>query len=106
MADAAREIGATGLRVPPLCFGTSALGGMPGTYGYDVGEARALDTVRAILALPDGFLDTSPTTPPTTTLSAAHWPPPAHTACSMFRRPSASVALLSTGSKARAAATR
>jgi D-threo-aldose 1-dehydrogenase len=32
---------------------------MPDTYGYDVGEARAFDTVRAILALPDGFLDTS-----------------------------------------------
>ena len=59
MADAAREIGATGLRVPPLCFGTSSLGGMPDTFGYDVGEARALDTLRAILALPDGFLDTS-----------------------------------------------
>ena len=59
MADAEREIGATGLRVPPLCFGTSSLGGMPDTFGYDVGEARALDTLRAILALPDGFLDTS-----------------------------------------------
>ncbi len=28
------EIGKTGLRVPPLCFGTSGLGSMPGTYGY------------------------------------------------------------------------
>ncbi len=54
-----REIGRTGLRVPSICFGTSSLGSMPGTYGYEVAEERALDTVRAILALPDGFLDTS-----------------------------------------------
>ena len=42
MADAEREIGATGLRVPPLCFGTSSLGGMPDTFGYDVGEFMKL----------------------------------------------------------------
>lgn len=54
-----REIGRTGLRVPPIAFGTSGLGNMPDTYGYEVGEERALATVRAILDLPDGFLDTS-----------------------------------------------
>jgi D-threo-aldose 1-dehydrogenase len=54
-----REIGRTGLMVPPIAFGTSGLGNMPETYGYQVGEDRALATVRAILALPDGFLDTS-----------------------------------------------
>ncbi len=54
-----REIGRTGLMVPPIAFGTSGLGNMPDTYGYEVGEARALDTVRAILALEDGFLDSS-----------------------------------------------
>ncbi len=59
MGESGRAIGKTGLRVPAICFGTSGLGGMPDTYGYDVGEARALDTVRAILARPDGFLDTS-----------------------------------------------
>jgi D-threo-aldose 1-dehydrogenase len=32
---------------------------MPDTYGYDVGEERALATVRAVLARPDGFLDSS-----------------------------------------------
>ena len=53
------EIGKTGLRVPPLCFGTSGLGSMPGTYGYEVAEERALATVRAVLAMEDGFLDTS-----------------------------------------------
>ena len=54
-----REIGRTGLKVPAIGFGTSGLGNMPDTYGYEVGEERALATVRAILALPDGFLDTS-----------------------------------------------
>ena len=34
-------IGQTGLQVPALAFGTSGLGGMPDTYGYDVDEARA-----------------------------------------------------------------
>ena len=56
---ATREIGRTGLRVPVIGFGTSGLGNMPDTYGYEVGEERALATVRAILDLPDGFLDTS-----------------------------------------------
>ena len=52
-------IGNTGLRVPPIAFGSSALGDMPDTYGYGVDEERALATVRAILALPDGFIDSS-----------------------------------------------
>jgi D-threo-aldose 1-dehydrogenase len=45
--------------VPPIAFGTSGLGGMPMTYGYDVDEARGEATVRAVLERPDGFLDTS-----------------------------------------------
>lgn len=52
-------IGKTGLYLPPLAFGGSALGDMPDTYGYAVGEKRARQTIRAILALPDGFIDTS-----------------------------------------------
>lgn len=32
---------------------------MPDTYGYRVSVERALETVRAILAQPDGFIDTS-----------------------------------------------
>jgi D-threo-aldose 1-dehydrogenase len=52
-------IGDTGLTVPAICFGTSALGDMPDTYGYAVDEERARATVRAILAHPHGFLDTS-----------------------------------------------
>jgi D-threo-aldose 1-dehydrogenase len=59
MTEESREIGQTGLRVPPICFGTSGLGNMPDTYGYEVAEERALSTVRAILAQPRGFLDTS-----------------------------------------------
>ena len=54
-----REIGGTGVWVPAIGFGTSGIGHMPDTYGYDVDEARALATVRAVLALPDGFLDSS-----------------------------------------------
>ena len=52
-------IGKTGLHLPPLAFGASALGDMPETYGYAVNEERAFQTIRAILALPDGFIDTS-----------------------------------------------
>ncbi len=59
MLDKRTPIGRTGLAVPPICFGTSGLGNMPDTYGYEVGEERARATIRAILALPDGFLDTS-----------------------------------------------
>ena len=47
------------LRVPPIAFGGSALGDMPDTYGYSVDDERARQTIRAILALPDGFIDTS-----------------------------------------------
>ncbi len=54
-----RPIGNTGLAVTPLCFGTSGLGNMPDTYGYEVGEARARDTLRAIFDGPVNFLDTS-----------------------------------------------
>ena len=45
--------------MPAIGFGTSWLGHMPGTYGYGVDEERALATVRAVLARPDGFLDSS-----------------------------------------------
>ena len=54
-----REIGSTGVSVPPIGFGTSGLGGMPDTYGYDVALDRALATIRAVLERPDGFLDAS-----------------------------------------------
>jgi D-threo-aldose 1-dehydrogenase len=53
------RLGRTPLEVTPICFGTSALGNMPDSYGYGVDEERARDTVRAILAGPVNFLDTS-----------------------------------------------
>lgn len=52
-------IGSTGLEVTEICFGTSSLGNMPATYGYEVGEERARATVEAILDGPANFLDTS-----------------------------------------------
>lgn len=52
-------IGNTGLEVTPICFGTSGLGDMPGTYGYSVDEARAEATLQAIFDGPVNFLDTS-----------------------------------------------
>ena len=45
--------------VTEICFGTSGLGNMPDTYGYEVSEERALDTVRAIFAQTPCFLDSS-----------------------------------------------
>ena len=50
---------AGGVSLPPLAFGTTSLGNMPGTYGYEVDEARAHATVNAILDSPFPFLDTS-----------------------------------------------
>lgn len=52
-------IGASGLKVPAIGFGTAALGDMPATFGYEVDEERAWATVRAVLARPDGFIDAS-----------------------------------------------
>ncbi len=54
-----RTLGRTGLTVTEICFGASALGGMPDTYGYDVSESRARETLRAIFDGPVNFLDTS-----------------------------------------------
>ncbi|MDJ0631282.1 MAG: aldo/keto reductase [Rhodobacter sp.] len=54
-----RRIGKTPLEVTPLCFGTSALGDMPDTYGYAVDEDRAYATIRAIFDSEVNFLDTS-----------------------------------------------
>ena len=52
-------LGRTGLHVTGICFGTSGLGSMPETYGYEVDEERARATIRAILDGPANFLDTS-----------------------------------------------
>lgn len=52
-------IGSTGVKVPDLCFGTSALSSMPDTYGYGVEPERARATLRAVLEGPVKFLDTA-----------------------------------------------
>lgn len=54
-----RPLGSTGLTVPPLCIGTSALGSIPRIYGYDVEQEQALETLRAVFEGPIRFLDTS-----------------------------------------------
>ena len=60
MSQFARTVVArTGLEIPSICFGTTALADMPDTYGYGVGEERALATLNAIFDSPIGFLDTS-----------------------------------------------
>jgi D-threo-aldose 1-dehydrogenase len=53
------RLGRTDLTVSKICFGTSALGDMPDTYGFGVDEERAKETIRAIFASPVNFLDTS-----------------------------------------------
>ena len=52
-------VGRTGLAVTPVMFGTSSLGNMPDTYGYEVSAERARKTVRAILEGPVNCMDTS-----------------------------------------------
>ena len=37
------------IEVPAVCFGTTALANMPGTYGYEVDEARARERSRALV---------------------------------------------------------
>jgi D-threo-aldose 1-dehydrogenase len=54
-----RTLGRTGLRVTPLCVGTSALGNTPQPYRHDVPLEAALQTVRRVFAGPINFLDTS-----------------------------------------------
>ncbi len=54
-----KPVGATKLEIPAICFGTSALGDMPATYGYGVDEARARATFDRIFDSGIGFIDTS-----------------------------------------------
>ncbi|HEX8918598.1 MAG TPA: aldo/keto reductase [Chloroflexota bacterium] len=58
-ALALRELGSTGLRIPPLCIGCATLGSMPETFGYAVAEETALNTLRAIFDGPIPFADTA-----------------------------------------------
>ena len=54
-----KTIGKTGLEVTDLCFGTSGLGSMPDTYGYEVDETSSQKTMQAIFDGPVNFIDTS-----------------------------------------------
>jgi len=54
-----RPLGRTGLRVSEICVGTSALGGFPEQYGYDVDDETAVATIRRVLDGPFTFIDTS-----------------------------------------------
>jgi D-threo-aldose 1-dehydrogenase len=54
-----RPLGRTGLRVSPVCIGTSPLASMPGLYGYEVASERAEATILATLRGPFNFMDTS-----------------------------------------------
>ena len=49
----------TGLEVTELSFGTSSLGSMPDTYGYEVSEDRAQKTLNRFFKGPVNMLDTS-----------------------------------------------
>ncbi|MCY6382194.1 aldo/keto reductase [Hoeflea prorocentri] len=45
--------------VANVCFGAAPLGDSPNSYGYSVGEERALETVRAFFEQSPCFIDTS-----------------------------------------------
>ena len=49
----------TGVEVTELSFGTSSLGSMPDTYGYEVPEQRAQETLKRFFQGPVNLLDTS-----------------------------------------------
>jgi D-threo-aldose 1-dehydrogenase len=54
-----RRFGRTELMVTPICIGGGPIGSMTETFGYDVPEAQALATVRAVLDGPINYLDTA-----------------------------------------------
>ncbi|MDG4789211.1 aldo/keto reductase [Micromonospora sp. WMMD1102] len=54
-----RLLGATGLRVTPVCIGGGPLGSMPALFGYDVSAERGTETALAALTGPFNFLDTA-----------------------------------------------
>ncbi|MBV9446392.1 MAG: aldo/keto reductase [Streptosporangiaceae bacterium] len=54
-----RPLGRMGLRVSPVCIGTSPLASMPALYGYEVADDRAEETILAALRSPFNFMDTS-----------------------------------------------
>jgi D-threo-aldose 1-dehydrogenase len=53
------NLGTTGIEVPNICFGTSALGSIPRVYGFAVEEDAALATLRTIFAGAVHWIDTA-----------------------------------------------
>jgi D-threo-aldose 1-dehydrogenase len=51
-------LGKTGLEVTPLCIGTSTIAGFTETYGYDVDDERAVETILAVFDSEVNYLDT------------------------------------------------
>ena len=49
----------TGVEVTELSFGTSSLGSMPDTYGYEVPQQRAQEVLKRFFQGPVNMLDTS-----------------------------------------------
>jgi len=54
-----RDLGITGLSVPPLCIGCAGLGSMPEVFDFAVDEETALATLRAVFDGPIRFVDTA-----------------------------------------------
>jgi D-threo-aldose 1-dehydrogenase len=51
-------LGQTGLQVTPLCIGTSTIAGFTSTYGYEVDDERAVETILAVFDSDVNYLDT------------------------------------------------
>ena len=54
-----RQVGKSGVAVPRIGYGATALSDMPDTYGYGVDEATARAAIDAIFDGPSNLLDTS-----------------------------------------------
>ena len=48
----------TGLEISEVSFGTSGLGSMPDTYGYEVSENQAQETLKRFFKGPVNMIDT------------------------------------------------
>jgi D-threo-aldose 1-dehydrogenase len=56
---ARRPFGKTNLLVPPIAVGTAPLGNMGDTFGYEVAERDAVDTILTALDSPIPYIDTA-----------------------------------------------
>lgn len=56
---ARRSFGKTGLTVPPIAVGCAPIGNMASTFGYEVAEVDAVNTILAALDSPFPYIDTA-----------------------------------------------